>query len=99
MKFGTANFGPAFSGEGHTSSTAHVPFAELVQPFLYIGEEIFRAGMGVAHSAAGAAGAVSKWRNQRATMKALQALEDHRLDDIGVRREEIPELARKLAHG
>ncbi|NCF81364.1 MAG: DUF1127 domain-containing protein [Proteobacteria bacterium] len=40
-----------------------------------------------------------RWHNERVTIKALRALEDYRLDDIGVRREEIAAMARTLANG
>lgn len=99
MKLGTDNFEHAYAGAGHANAPAHVPFVELVEPFLYMGDEIVRFATAAAHATAGPASAVTRWRNQRATRKALQALEDHRLDDIGVRREDIAELARKLAHG
>ena len=99
MKFGSDNFGHAHAAAGYANAPARVPFVELVEPFLYIGEEIVRFAMAAARATARAANAVTRWRNQRATRKALQALEDHRLDDIGVRREDIAELARELAHG
>ena len=98
MNFGTNNFEHALAGGGHANAPAHVPFAEFVEPFLYVGEEITRAGIAAVRAVTGVASAVNGWRNKRATIKTLQALEDHRLDDIGVRREEIAALAGNLEH-
>jgi uncharacterized protein YjiS (DUF1127 family) len=88
---------PAYAGYGNTP--ARVPFVELVEPLMYVGEELVRYATVVARVAYRLAGAFNRWRNERATFNALSALDDHRLDDIGVRRDEIAALARKLANG
>jgi uncharacterized protein YjiS (DUF1127 family) len=99
MNFRTEHFEHAHAGASHANVPVRVPFAEFVEPFLYVGEEMVRLGFAMARVMFSAAGAVDRWRNQRATVKALQGLEDHRLDDIGVRREDIAKLAHKLANG
>ena len=99
MKFGNEHFEHAHAGAGYAHMPARVPFVDLVEPFFYVGEEVVRLATAVSRVVFDAASAVKRHWNQHSTMKALQALEDHRLDDIGVRREDIAELARKLAHG
>jgi uncharacterized protein YjiS (DUF1127 family) len=99
MKFRTDHFEHAHAGAGHANVPVRVPFAEFVEPFLYVGEEIVRLGFAMVRGIFSATRAVNRWRNQRATIKALQGLEDHRLDDIGVHREDIAKLAHKLANG
>jgi uncharacterized protein YjiS (DUF1127 family) len=99
MKIGTDPFEQPHAGAGYAHMPARVPFVDLVEPFSYVGEEVVRLGTAIARAAINAASVVQRRWNQHTTMKALQALEDHRLEDIGVRREEIAELARKLAHG
>ena len=99
MKFRTDQFGHAYAGAGYGNVPTRVPFVELVEPTHYVGEEIFRFGNAGVRAATRAAGAFNRWRNRRATFKALSALEDFRLEDIGVRREDIAKIADDLANG
>ena len=99
MTYRNDHFGHAHAGAGYANNPARVPFVELVEPFMYVGEEVVRFGSAAISAMSRVAGAVMRWRNERATVKALRGLEDHRLDDIGVRREEISAVARKLANG
>lgn len=84
---------------GYSDTPARVPFVELVAPFTYVGEEVVRLGSAVTSMMSRVIGSVMRWSNERSTIKALQALDDFRLADIGVRREQIREIARNLAHG
>lgn len=93
------HFGHAHAGAGYGNTPARVPFVELVEPFMYVGEEVVRFGTAAFSTAVKAKDAFARWRNTRATVKALSALEDHRLEDVGVRRDEIVAVARKLANG
>jgi len=99
MTYRNDHFGHAHAGAGYANTPARVPFVELVEPFMYVGEEVVRFGSAAVSATSRVAEAVMRWRNERATVKALMELEDHRLDDIGVRREEISAVARKLANG
>ena len=99
MTYGNDHFGHTHWGAGYANTPARVPFVELVAPFMYVGEEVFRFGSAAVNRTARVAGAFMRWHNERATVKALSALEDHLLNDIGIRREDIPAVARKLANG
>ena len=99
MTYRNDHFGHGHAVAGYANTPARVPFVELVEPFMYVGEEVVRFGTAAVAATYRATGAFTRWYNERATIKALRALEDHRLDDIGVRRDEIAAVARKLAHG
>ena len=99
MSYRNDHFGHAHAGAGYANTPMRVPFVELVEPFMYVGEEVVRFGSAAASATSRVTAAFMRWRNERATIKALRALEDHRLEDIGVRREEIATVARKLANG
>jgi uncharacterized protein YjiS (DUF1127 family) len=98
MTYGTDHFRHAHAGAGYANSPARVPFVAFFEPFTYVGEEVVRFGSAAVSTVARVTGALMRWRNERSTVKALRALEDHRLDDIGVAREDIAKVARKLAH-
>lgn len=99
MTYRNDNFRHAHAGAGYANTPARVPFVELVEPFMYVGEEVVRFGTAAVSTTVRVIGAFMRWRNERSTIVALRALEDHMLDDIGVRREDIATVARKLAHG
>lgn len=99
MNYSVDNSGHAHAGAGYANVPQRVPFAELVGPFMYVGEQVVQLGSAAVSMAARVAGAFLRWRNERSTVKALRALEDFRLDDIGIRREDIVAVARKLANG
>ena len=99
MTYRNDHYGHAHAGAGYANTPARVPFVELVEPFMYVGEEVVRFGSAAVSATSRVTAAYMRWRNERATIKALRELEDHRLDDIGIRREEIPAVARKLANG
>jgi uncharacterized protein YjiS (DUF1127 family) len=99
MTYGNDHFGHAYAGAGYVNTSARVHFVGLVQPFRYVGEEVVRFGMAAVSTTVRVTGAFMRWRDERSTIKALQALENHRLDDIGVAREDIVKVARKLANG
>jgi len=92
------HFEYAHAGGGHANTPTRVPFVELVEPFMSVGEEIVRGASAVVSTTARMNGAFKRWRNVRATVLALRQLEDHRLEDIGVHREDIVAVARKLAN-
>lgn len=93
------HFEYAHAGDGYANTPTRVPFVELVEPFMYVGVEIVRSASAAVSATARANAAFKRWRNKRATILALRQLEDHRLEDIGVRREDIATVARKLANG
>jgi len=99
MTYRNEHFGHAHAGAGYANTPTRVPFVELVEPFMYVGEEVVRFGSAAVSATSRVAGAFIRWHNERSTVKALRELDDHRLDDIGVRREEISAVARKLANG
>ena len=99
MNYANDHFGHAYAGAAYGNVPSGVPFVHLVAPFMYVGEEVVRIGTAAFSATAKATDAVTRWMNERKTFKALSALEDHRLDDIGVSRDEIASVARKLAHG
>ncbi len=99
MTYRNDHFGHAHAGAGYANTPARVPFVELVEPFMYVGEEVVRFGSAAVSATARVTGAFMRWHNERSTIKALRGLDDHRLDDIGVRRDEISTVARKLANG
>ncbi|NCF29394.1 MAG: DUF1127 domain-containing protein [Gammaproteobacteria bacterium] len=99
MTYRNNHFEHAHAGAGYANTPARVPFVELVEPFMYIGEEVVRFGSAAVSATSRVTRAIMRWHNERATIKALRALEDYRLDDIGVRREEIAAMARNLANG
>ena len=99
MTYGNDHIGHIHVGAGYANAPARVPFVELVDPFMYVGEEVVRFGSAVVNRTARVASAFVRWHNERATVKALSTLDYYRLDDIGIRREDIPALARKLANG
>ena len=98
MTYGIDHFRHAHAGAGYANVPARVPFVGLVEPFMYVGEEAARFGSAAVSTAARVTGALMRWRSERSTIKALRTLEDHRLDDIGVAREDIAKVARKLAN-
>ena len=99
MNHRTDYSGYAHAGAGYAGTPTRVPFTELVEPFMYVGEEVVRFGSAAVSAAARVTGAFMRWHRARATVKSLQALEDHRLEDIGISRSEIAVVARKLANG
>lgn len=99
MTYRNDNYGNGYAVAGYANSPTKVPFVELVTPFMYIGEEVVRFGTAAVAATFRVAAAFMRWRNERATMRALGALEDHILKDIGVSRGEIPAIARKVANG
>ena len=99
MTYRNDHFGHAHAGAGYANTPARVPFVELVEPFMYVGEEVVRFGSAAFSATSRVAGAVMRRWNERTTIRALRELDDHRLDDIGIRREEIATVARKLANG
>jgi uncharacterized protein YjiS (DUF1127 family) len=99
MTYRNDHYGHAHAGAGYANTPARVPFVELVEPLMYVGEEVVRFGSAAVAGTSRVTGAFIRWHNERSTIKALRELDDHLLDDIGVRREEISAVARKLANG
>jgi uncharacterized protein YjiS (DUF1127 family) len=99
MTYRNNHFEHAHAGAGYANTPTRVPFVELVEPFMYVGEEVVRLGSAAASATSRVTEIFMRWKNERSTIKALRALEDHRLEDIGVRREDIAAVARKLANG
>ena len=99
MSYEDNRYQHAHAGAGYANTSARVPFFELVQPLAYVGEEVVRLGSTVTSAIFRAVGAFVRWSNERSTIKTLEALDDFRLEDIGIRRDEIREVARRLARG
>lgn len=99
MTYRNDHFGDGHAVAGYANTPVRVPFVELVEPFMHVGEEVVRFGAATVAAMYRATGAFTRWRNERSTIKELMALDDRILEDIGVRRSEIMAVARKLAHG
>lgn len=95
MKHASTNTGRI--GPGYADLPAHLPFTDVVGPLMHVGEEIVRYTDAFVSSLRRCRGAFRRWRSTRITANALRALDDNVLEDIGVRRYEIDDLARRLA--
>jgi|GEM_PF-885513 len=84
---------------GYADVPMRVPFIEVVEPLIYVGEEVARLGSAAISATTRVAAALVRWHNMQSTIKALRTLDDRMLNDIGVRREDITAVARKLANG
>jgi uncharacterized protein YjiS (DUF1127 family) len=76
---------------------ARVPFNEFVAPIYYVGEAVAPLFTAVFNGVDRGINAINHWRWERATRHALASLDDRILDDIGVSRSEIPDVARAAA--
>lgn len=74
-----------------------VPFHDVFAPALYIGEVISTVLTYGFTSIGHAATAFNRWRWERATVRALESLDNATLADIGVSRSEIPAVAKASA--
>ncbi len=72
--------------------TANVPFAGLFQPAEAIADAITQAGMAVVRAVESAHRGIAC----RQTVRALNRLDQRTLDDIGIHRSEISQIARDL---
>lgn len=77
--------------------TGGVPFFDIVQPTMYVGEVAATAFLAACTTFRRGVTAFNRWRWERATRNALSGLDDATLADIGVARSEIAAVARKAA--
>ena len=81
------------SGGYSGTALAQSPLAHVTAPMLPVGDAVYTAFDAVYRTVANAAAAVGRHYRIRATVKAVSALEDHMLSDIGVHRSQIQGLA------
>jgi uncharacterized protein YjiS (DUF1127 family) len=82
----------------HNQYGSHkVTFEDLVEPTRYVGEAFYNASEALTKAAARVVKETAAKARARASIKELSALSDHVLKDIGVKRSEIRELARRVA--
>lgn len=73
-----------------------VPFVGLVEPTLYVGEELARGFSAAGRATYRAASYAYRWWVARKTVRELSAMDAHRLEDIGVNRRDLRLVARAM---